>query len=242
MHSAHTSRNTEYGHNLVSSWFCTFSSVCTSTELTRHFSSSVHPHYPQHLSPRNTHPPNPCKHHDVQLRFHRHCHQCCHCKRISSPDVVSHCYEHNRTLLRITPQGLDSIERQCFIRSLELWRQTPWSPSCAHHVARRVCPAPQHCSVQCTAVPPDHPVHPNGATQPQITEINHLHKAMQLIFRTYDDLDKDLTTQIIEATLLCFINALSHPTLGFTTVTCLDLLTHHSSGCAFTQYPTPAVE
>ena len=32
--------------------------------------------------------------------------------------------------------------------------------------------------------------------------------------------------QIIEAMLLCYINALSHPTLGFATITCLDLLTH----------------
>ena len=48
--------------------------------------------------------------------------------------------------------------------------------------------------------PPDHPVHPAQATQPQITEINCLHKAMQHTFRTYDDLDKDLKTQIIQAT------------------------------------------
>ena len=30
--------------------------------------------------------------------------------------------------------------------------------------------------------PPDHLVHPPNATQPQLTEINHLHKAMQQIF------------------------------------------------------------
>ena len=74
--------------------------------------------------------------------------------------------------------------------------------------------------------PPDHPVHPNGATQPQIMEINFQHKAMQQIFRSYNDLDKDLKTQIIKATPLCYINALSHPALGFATTTCLDLLTH----------------
>ena len=30
--------------------------------------------------------------------------------------------------------------------------------------------------------PPDHPVHPPNATQPQITKINRLHKVMQQIF------------------------------------------------------------
>ena len=74
--------------------------------------------------------------------------------------------------------------------------------------------------------PPDHPVHPPNATQPQIIEINRLHKAMQQIFRTYDELDKDLKTQIIQATPLCYINAKRHRTLGFATVTSLDLLTH----------------
>jgi len=74
--------------------------------------------------------------------------------------------------------------------------------------------------------PPDHPVHPPNATQPQITEINRLHKATQQIFRTYDDLDKDLKTQLIAATPLCYIDALSHDTLGFTNVTCLAILTH----------------
>ena len=58
--------------------------------------------------------------------------------------------------------------------------------------------------------PPDHPVHPLQATQPQITEINCLHKAMHHIFHTYDDLDKDLKTQIIQATPLCYINVLHH--------------------------------
>ena len=48
----------------------------------------------------------------------------------------------------------------------------------------------------------------------------------QQIFRTYDELDKDLKTQVIEATPLCYIDALSHDTLGFANVTCLDLLTH----------------
>ena len=74
--------------------------------------------------------------------------------------------------------------------------------------------------------PPDHPVHPPSATQPQITKINRLHKAMQQIFRTYDELDKDLKTQVIEATPLCYTDALSHDTLGFANVTCLDLLTN----------------
>ena len=74
--------------------------------------------------------------------------------------------------------------------------------------------------------PPNHPVHPAQAKQPQITEINCLHKAMHHIFRTYDDLDKDLKTQIIQATPVCYINALRHQTLGFSTITSLDLLTH----------------
>ena len=74
--------------------------------------------------------------------------------------------------------------------------------------------------------PPDHPVHPPNATQPQITEINRLHKATQQIFRTYDELDKDLKTQIIQATPVCYINVLCHRTLGFTTITSLQLLTH----------------
>ena len=49
---------------------------------------------------------------------------------------------------------------------------------------------------------------------------------MQHVFRTYDDLNKDLKTQIIQATPVCYINALCHRTLGFSTVTSLDLLTH----------------
>jgi hypothetical protein len=44
------------------------------------------------------------------------------------------------------------------------------------------------------------PVHPDGATGPQISESNRQHLANQAIFRTYNNVDAALRSQLIEAT------------------------------------------
>ena len=70
------------------------------------------------------------------------------------------------------------------------------------------------------------PIHAAGATGPQIAETNRQFKEDQATFRLYKEVDHALRNQLIAACHPTYIRALSHDTLGFGKVTCLQLLTH----------------
>jgi hypothetical protein len=74
--------------------------------------------------------------------------------------------------------------------------------------------------------PPIDPVHPVGATGPQISENNRQHLANQAIFRTYNNVDAALRSQLIEATPAPYLAAIRDEDLGFGGLTCLQILTH----------------
>ena len=79
-------------------------------------------------------------------------------------------------------------------------------------------------------LPPANPApiieHPAGLTAHQITEINRLHLIACSVFRTYNEVNKALRTQIIDAVADHYIEDLYDPTLGYGHVSCLDILTH----------------
>jgi hypothetical protein len=74
--------------------------------------------------------------------------------------------------------------------------------------------------------PPPIGEHPAGLTAHQISELNRIHTSACSIFRTYNEVDKALRTQVIAAVADHYIEDLYDPTLGYGHVSCLTILTH----------------
>ena len=68
--------------------------------------------------------------------------------------------------------------------------------------------------------------HPTGLTNHQITKITRLHTIACSVFRTYNEVDKALRTQVIHADADHYIEDLYDVTLEYGNVSCLQLLTH----------------
>jgi hypothetical protein len=74
--------------------------------------------------------------------------------------------------------------------------------------------------------PPAQPVHPEGSTAAQISEINRQHTENARIFRTYHNVDAALRNQLIAAVDDAYICSLSNATIGYGNTSVLALLTH----------------
>jgi hypothetical protein len=74
--------------------------------------------------------------------------------------------------------------------------------------------------------PPVHPVLPVAGTVAQITAITKQHTEDKIAFHTYQDTDRAIVRQLLAATDHSYIAALSHPAIGFTNVTALQIMTH----------------
>jgi hypothetical protein len=74
--------------------------------------------------------------------------------------------------------------------------------------------------------PPPSPVHPAQATAPQISEANRQHLVNQDVFRTYNNVDAALRSQLIAATPAPYLAAIRDADLGFGGLSCLNILTH----------------
>jgi hypothetical protein len=72
--------------------------------------------------------------------------------------------------------------------------------------------------------PPANP--PVGTTQPQITEFNRIHQRDADIYNLYVAVNNALRQQLLDAIPKIYVRALGHPIFEFSTVTCLDLLSH----------------
>ena len=98
------------------------------------------------------------------------------------------------------------------------------------HVALTLSPADYAILSAIPFLPPTNPApiieHPTGLTAHQITELNRLHTTACSVFRTYNEVDKALRTQIIDAVADHYIEDLYDPTLGYGNVSSLALLTH----------------
>lgn len=76
------------------------------------------------------------------------------------------------------------------------------------------------------AHPGQQPVHPAGATNAQITEVNRQFASDKSEFTLYRNTEAALKKQIIAAVPGTYINQLKHPQLGFANVTTLTILEH----------------
>jgi hypothetical protein len=98
------------------------------------------------------------------------------------------------------------------------------------HVALTLSPTEYAALSDIPFIPPVNPPqmldHPAGLTNHQITELNRLHGIACSVFRTYNEVDKALRTQIIDAVADHYIEDLYDPTLGYGHVSCLAILTH----------------
>jgi hypothetical protein len=72
--------------------------------------------------------------------------------------------------------------------------------------------------------PPANP--PVGTTQPQITEFNRIHQRNADVYNLYVAVNNALRQQLLDALPKIYVRALAHPIFEFSTVTCLDLLSH----------------
>jgi hypothetical protein len=98
------------------------------------------------------------------------------------------------------------------------------------HLALTISPAAYLALATVPFVPPVvpalTPVLGDAPTAAQITEANRLHLAAQKTFQRYHDVDKALLRQLIAAVPPVYIAALNDRTIGFSNVSCLQLLTH----------------
>ena len=98
------------------------------------------------------------------------------------------------------------------------------------HLALTIAPAAYLALATVPFVPPAvpalAPVLGDAPTAAQITEANRLHLAAQKTFQRYHDVDKALLRQLIAAVPPVYIAALNDRTIGFSNVSCLQLLTH----------------
>ncbi len=75
--------------------------------------------------------------------------------------------------------------------------------------------------------PPIDPVHEStNPTAPQIAEGNRKHLIAQTEFRTYCDTDKALRNMLIEAVPDIYLRKIKDKQIGYSNVTCLQVLTH----------------
>ena len=99
-----------------------------------------------------------------------------------------------------------------------------------HGLLTLCIPAPRYLLI--AGVPFEAPLNPAPAPDhhdrngPQIVEANRLHTEERLLFRTYMDTDQALCNLIIAATPDIYLSALDDDELGFTNVTCLQMMTH----------------
>lgn len=70
------------------------------------------------------------------------------------------------------------------------------------------------------------PVHPAGATGPQITEANRQHDFAAQQFSTYSQVAAALKSQVLQAVNPTYVRALEHTDFGYSFVTSLQLLQH----------------
>jgi len=94
-----------------------------------------------------------------------------------------------------------------------------------------VMPADQYLTrTQVAFVPPPHPgadpVHPPGATAPQITEANRQYKQALDNHALYKAVATKLRSQILEAVDTRYLLALKHPDFGFADVSAGQMLAH----------------
>jgi hypothetical protein len=75
-------------------------------------------------------------------------------------------------------------------------------------------------------VPPVQPILNPGNTAAQISEAVRQHTEDKRVFLEYRETDKALVKMLIAATPLQYIKALEHPEIGYTNLTCLQILTH----------------
>jgi hypothetical protein len=76
------------------------------------------------------------------------------------------------------------------------------------------------------AVPPAHPNLAGLNTAAQIAHAVRQHIEDKRVFLEYKDTDKALVRMLMEATPIQYIQALEHPDLGFSGLTCLQIMTH----------------
>jgi hypothetical protein len=76
------------------------------------------------------------------------------------------------------------------------------------------------------ANPGTHPVHPDNATGPQITEINRSHLAQKAEHKAHVDTENALKTLIIEAVPKIYLHQLADPITEFANVSVLTMVNH----------------
>ena len=99
------------------------------------------------------------------------------------------------------------------------------------HLALTQTPAEYRRNAGCAFIapenPPIDPVHDTlTPTAPQIAEGNRKHLIAQTTFRTYCDTDKALRNMLIEAVPDIYLRKIKDKQIGYSNVTCLQVLTH----------------